>query len=558
MDNNSFLSKFQGRTEIIGKNGIFELANKNYSYDKDEKIKPRKIENLILKLKNKHKQKQGYQISSMNSSHNNNKKSKSKERKMPLSINSSRIIKNSNSSGNIKVKNRNMLNNNKMGNNNVKVVINDNKNLRNKKNNYINNGANQGRIINSSNQKKKNNNLFQRPNLGSKSNQNKINNYKNKNNIQIKINENRNGSKNKNVKLPVIVTSPLPNNSKNYKKNILTKSPKRYKRQNSSNFNSSDKSIKNKFQKINKNYYSERRPQSLKHSSLDIYNNQKRHKLNAYQEKPVDNKIKLFKNYAKTPSSNYLTDKNINISKEKNYKSQNKDQKFKIQKSQSFGNMNMNRQIKYRNNLLNNNVWNKSINDYKENVNNRIFNINDYQNNALYLNNLNYMNNMNNNTNQYNNIYNNMFNNMNSFNINNNLNNHINIKSNIKSNILPKKKMKKGKTITDYIKNFEINEISNKNVFVNNKNSYTSFDNKPKPILPSIRNKFKLKFNNNNNKNEKGNDNILDLEEENKPNIVDILMKQRLLFQNKIPDNSRFKLKPLNNTKNNDEIEAED
>jgi len=76
--------------------------------------------------------------------------------------------------------------------------------------------------------------------------------------------------------------------------------------------------------------------------------------------------------------------------------------------------------------------------------------------------------------------------------------------------------------------------------------------------LPSIRNKFKLKFNNNNNKNEKGKDNILDLEEENKPNIVDILMKQRLLFQNKIPDNSRFKLKPLNNTKNNDEIEAED
>ena len=35
-------------------------------------------------------------------------------------------------------------------------------------------------------------------------------------------------------------------------------------------------------------------------------------------------------------------------------------------------------------------------------------------------------------------------------------------------------------------------------------------------------------------------------------------MKQRLLFQNKIPDNSRFKLKPINNIKNIDEIDADD
>jgi hypothetical protein len=116
--------------------------------------------------------------------------------------------------------------------------------------------------------------------------------------------------------------------------------------------------------------------------------------------------------------------------------------------------------------------------------------------------------------------------------------------------------MKKVKTITDYIKNYEINEISNKNVFINNKNSYTSFDNKPKPILPSIKNKFKIKFNNN--KNEIKNSNNLGLEEKNNPNLVEILMKQRLLFQDKIPDNSRFKLKPMNNTKNIDEIDSED
>ena len=548
MDNNSFLSKFQGRTEFIGKKGIFDLVKKNYSYEKEDKIKPRKIENLILKLKNKHKQNK---ISHTNSSHNNSKNYKSKDNKMPLSMNSSRIIKNSNSIGNIK-NGRNIFNNNKIENNNVKVVINDNKKLRNKKNNYMNNGSNQDRIINSSDQKKNKNtknNLIQKQKFVSKSSQNRINNYKHKNNIQLKINENGNGPKNKNIKLPVIVTSPLSNNSKHYKKNILTKSPKIYKRQNTSNLNSNDKAIKNKFQKIDKNYLSDKRPQSLKHSSL------KKQKLNPYQEKPVDNKMKLFKNNAKTPSSNYQIDKNSNKSREINYKSQNKDKKFKIQKSQSFGNMNMNHQIKYRNNLLNNNIWNKSIiNDYNEHINNRIFNINDYQNNALYLNNMNYMNNMNNNTNKYNNIYNNMFNNMNSYNINN-INNHINIKSNIKSNILPKKKMKKVPTITDYIKNYQINEISNKNVFVNNKNSYTSFDNKPKSILPLIRNKFKFKFNKNKKDNE--NNNKEGLEEKNNQNIVEILMKQRLLFQNKIPDNSRFKLKPINNTKNIDEIDAD-
>ena len=544
MDNNSFLNRFQDRTEFIGKKGIFDLVNKNYSYEKDDKLKPRKIENLILKLKNKHKQNQ---ISYTNSSHNNSKNYKSKDNKMPYSMNSSRIIKNSNSNGNIKNR-RNIFNNNKMENNNVKVVINDNKNLRNKNNNYINNGNNQDRIINSSNQKKRKNNLMQKQKLVSKSSQNKINNYNHKNNIQIKINENGKGSKNKNIKLPVIVTSPLSNNSKYYKKNILTKNPKIYKRQNSSNFNSSDKAIKNKFQKIDKNYLSDKRPKSLKHSSL------KNQKLHPYQEKPMDNnKMKLFKNNVKTPSSNYQTDKNNNISREINHKSQNKDNKFKIKKSQSFGNMNMNYQIKYRNNLLNNNIWNKSINDYNEHANNRIFNINDYQNNALYLNNMNYINN---NSNKYNNIYNNMFNNMNSYNIKNNLNNYINIKSNIKSNIVPKKKTKKIKTITDYIKNYQINEISNKNVFVNNKNSYTSFDNKPKPILPSIRNKFKFKINNNKNDNE--DNNIAGLEEKNSPNIVEILMKQRLLFQNKIPDNSRFKLKPINNIKNIDEIDADD
>jgi hypothetical protein len=355
---------------------------------------------------------------------------------MPLSMNSSRIIKNSNSSGNIKIR-RNIFNNNKFENNNVKVIIKDNKNLRNKKNNYIDNGSNQGRIINSSNQKKVKNSLIQKQKLVSKNSQNKISNYKNKNDIQIKISENGNGSKNKNVKLPVIVTSPLSNNSKHYKKNILTKSPKKYKRQNSSNFNLSDKAIKNKFQKINKNYLSEKRPQSLEHFSLKIYNNKEKQNLPPYQEKSMNNKIKLFKNNAMTPSSHHHTDKNRNISREINYKSQKKDWKFKIQKSQSFGKMNMNSQIKYRNNLLNNNIWNKSINDYNEHTNNRIFNINDYQNNALYLNNMNYINN---NSNKYNNIYNNMFNNMNSYNLKNNINNHINIKSNIKSNILPKKK----------------------------------------------------------------------------------------------------------------------
>ena len=110
MDNNSFLNRFQDRTEFIGKKGIFDLANKNYSYEKDDKLKPRKIENLILKLKNKHKQQQ---ISHTKSSHNNNKNYKSKDSNMPLSMNSSRIIKNSNSSGNIKIR-RNICNNHQM------------------------------------------------------------------------------------------------------------------------------------------------------------------------------------------------------------------------------------------------------------------------------------------------------------------------------------------------------------------------------------------------------------------------------------------------------------
>ena len=281
MDNNSFLSKFQGRTEFIGKKGIFNLVNKNYSFEKEDKLKPRKIENLILKLKNKHKEQL---ISHIKSSHNNNKNYKFKDSNMPLSMNSSRIIKNSNSSGNIKIK-RNIFNNNKMENNNVKVIIKDNKNLKNKKNNYINNGSNQGRIINSSNQKKVKNNLIQKQKLVSKNSQNKISNYKNKNDIQIKISENGNGSKNKNVKLPVIVTSPLSNNSKHYKKNILTKSPKKYKRQNSSNSNSSDKAIKNKFQKINKNYLSNKRPQSLENSSLKIYNKKKKAKTSSISGK---------------------------------------------------------------------------------------------------------------------------------------------------------------------------------------------------------------------------------------------------------------------------------
>ena len=131
---------------------------------------------------------------------------------------------------------------------------------------------------------------------------------------------------------------------------------------------------------------------------------------------------------------------------------------------------------------------------------------------------------------------------MNNINRNNNFNNINSNNTNINNNSSYKVKLGNISSINEHVKKYEINK--RKNFFnKNNPNNiqddkfYNSFDNKS--ILPSIPNNK----NNINNINQNNFNN--DLGEEKNENILDKLMNQRLMYQNKMPENSRFKIKFL-------------
>ena len=474
MDNNSFLNKFKGRTEIVGKEGLIGVMNNLHNniigYEQKQKI------NTPLKFKrNKILDNEYSYIESIVKDEFNKNinfipqlKSSIISNKVPDNIESQKII-----------------------NNNSNIINITNKN---EKQNY---GINSG-IKN--NIKKFNYKSLENPKRLFKLVDNAYmgqNGVINKENLNIKSCILK---KNKNKKLPIIVSHGINKEKNNLNKNNILKVNKSYEKNNTFNINL-------KKQILNQNLY-HKNNEDLAEKNID----KKYKKLNTFKEENL-NKNKLSELYIKRNFSEIFSSRNILRQKssieniEKTYNNilnkikkdftlldTLKDKINKIQKNNSFIN-----EYKYRENLNKNNY------ELKNNNNNNINNIN----------NINTYNNKNNSKNlniNMNNIKDNM----------KNINNH-NQYNNNNNNIINASDLNKNKI-----------EEQKENYLNNCSDNYKKFDIKLEVI--------------NEEEDDKNTTNINNIENEKKQNYLEVLMNQRLYYQNnKIPDNSRFKLNQFNN-----------
>ncbi len=576
MKNNRSINKFDGKIEPLKKrvksnsinnNNNRNNNNRNNSSINNNKNQQKKNEVLMPRIRNNRYKNDNYnylanqnrsqEINYYNKKYNIKSRSRSKSaRRLPNKSNSSSNIRRSNSNNNIINSKQRVGRNNSRGNKNIMIEVN-NSYIYNKRNNNINGGIkkNKYEYITRSEEKplkiknqleknpKRNNFNIQNNKIMRSPSNNIIKNKKiNKENYFLYDNKknvnNRVFNNNKKIKLPIIISSPSSKNRrhKNNYQRIKTFTP--------------NYQIQNKNQDFfNKNNY-QKRPENMKLNALKKLNYIKAKPHTFQNDSIVKKKILSRKNLDSSSNRIVLNNKpNIRNNFFGQYNERIKSIKNnmlnpnlinKIMKSQSFVDSSNKINNNNNNNNLRNRNSNKLINSNKELYINRN---NNYVNNPFYNNNNNndnkanyyYMNNL---RNSYDNNYyamdnNNYYNNMNNLFNNNNPN---------KRNIIFNNRKNNNNTIKNYINNYDVkqkmnivNENSQHNIQEDIR-SYTSFNNPPL-LLPNIQSnndygKYNMNMNNN----------YLD---DNKDNVLDVLMSQRLNYQSKIPNDSRFKIKLL-------------
>ena len=485
MKEDSFLKKFEGRTEQIGKNGYTGIMNNVHINIMDYIPKPKKLKKPKTKV-----DKYEHIRSSISEEFNKNINfiSQTKKISSPPKKNKKEEIEkiNDNSIKNNKINNINKFNmKNNLENSKIKLKEKDKpiKLLKHIQFNIINgNDKNNARVIQGYRIKNKNDN-----NINPKRIINIENNYPSNNNNKLIISKKRSNSIELNLKLPKIPPPLIPSPKKNLN-NLLI---------NDSNI----KKPKKHQERIN--------TFTPTHNNVEKPNSKK-----------ISDNIKESKNKRINTENfglkNYIIKKNYNFPKIAN-------------KSSPFTNVENNKNIKIYNkkkDLILNNIKNDFL--MLDSIKNRANNLaksqileekNNYQfnNNKLF----NYINNKDNNKQQ-------------SFDYSNQTSDSKDIiKKNLNINL----------SRNYYHENFgDFNE--NKNSEINDdKKPHTSFDS---PIhIPKLKNKLDIIHE----ESEDENKYITDVkfnnsfEDKEKLNSLEILMKQRAHFQNKIPKDSRFKLK---------------
>lgn len=344
MEHDSFLKKFQGRTEVIGRGGLLDIMNNVHINVNDYQVKPKKPRNSAFKRKKSLKEQYNYVTSEVSEEFNKNKNFTPQLRSLSISSKSnknSEINKNNENNKNTEVnKNNNQKKNNstnikneniKKNRNNKSIEISKTEKSKNNENKKNNTTSQKNKIIEfTKKQKEKPIKLF----IYTEENNNKKQNKENKkseemkNNIKISQSPNKNKksqiieyrnkiNKNKlNIQLPSIVTdSASPKNSS--KNNLRVKPNKSYDRANT--FTPKLKNS-NKYQN-NINNESEKNYQSLKEILGKKIKNDKKGKNENFQNNSlslpkIDNKRKY-----SSPNKNikeFSNKKNNDIQKEYN------------------------------------------------------------------------------------------------------------------------------------------------------------------------------------------------------------------------------------------------
>lgn len=563
MKNDSFLKKFQGRTEIIGRGGLTDIMNNVHINVKDYQVKPKKQFSKVARKKSSPKNEYNYIKSEISKEFNKNKNYIPQLRSLSMSAKPKKNNDNfNNNNNNIRV-NNNIKNNNSRSKQNIYDTQHKNSIQKNRVTEHLKKSkekpiklfknSNENEILafsqkdnkeKNSNSKKeeiKNNNKKQSPDKSNKNNKNNNNQYKDsKNRNRIKID----------AKLPSIVrgsVSPIPKSKNIF--NPKVKANKSYERVNT---------YTPYFKKDFKDHESEKNYQSLKEILGNKVKN-KRDNNDIFQSNSLNlPKINVNKKLINSSNKNlkeFTNQRNNFIQKNYNNILHNikndfllldsiKNRTNQLDKNKNFTERNyQNRKINFQTNNkgINNNfkIINKNINNFNKIKDYNISNNNNYSKNNI--NNYNGTNNQNNLI-EYNSSY--------------NLNNFIepNNSDMLYLNDINNKEKK------DNI-NYRYNEVNNNsinsNIYKTNNNdnsifdsyekkkAHTSFDNPP--VLPKLKKKLDII----NEENEDDNKFITDFQINNNIgndrnlNTLEILMKQRMFYQNKMPNNSRFKLKQI-------------
>jgi hypothetical protein len=514
MDNNSFLKKFQGRTEVIGKQGLLGVMNNVHINVNDYKYrqKPKKQINIRLQRQNS-KDQYNYISSEISKEFNKNKNfipqlksasnryTNNKENNKNISNNSQNKIKNKNENYNINSPKRN----NKKNNEN-------NFPMENRINRYTNKASEKPiKLFKSFDQKINNdpNKYKSQNNLQEKQSKRPIQELKK--NVYDNANNNRRNFSSKNRELNIKLNLKLPKIASKYQENNDTnkkqKVNKSYEKK-----NTFTPKIKNSFlKKINfRNNYteeSEERPNSLKKAiEGKMGNNKKKNKHNTFQGVSLSNNIKLPK--INLNRNNNFSGKNT---KKFNPNPRNSDVLNNIKRDfmmldsiKNHGKIQKNKSFKDKNDHKNSfNINNKNVNNqYKNRVsNNDLFNYN--------------INNFNNNYNNMNYLY--------------NSNNKINSRNNM-NYYNEKKKISKSYDDDQFYNDFNENIV---NTSSGRPQRLQDFNDRLDIISEEEEDRFITNsqnnyFNDGNNRQSQ--------------NILEILMNQRRNYQNRLPNNSRFKL----------------
>ena len=578
MENNSFLKKFQGRTEIIGRGGLMDIMNNVHINVKDFQPKPKKQSNTIGKNRKKSpKDEYNHITSEISKEFNKNKNYVPQLRSLSNSIKL-------NNNENNKINNKNIARidiNNKKNNNILKnnqnqyEISNNGKNKKTGKNNnkeqeqkskvqdYKNNqkdkpiklfkylDQNQN-IINNQKQKRQSKDKENNKKKEYDTKNIRYNNNKSQNNIlnNNSINNSKSINNNKKMKIQLPIIIPQSISSKSKSNNNLPNIPNVNKKQNYKRMNTFTPIIKKNIN--NKNYESEKNNKKLKEIiRKKIMNNRKER--NYFQNNSVSlPKINVNKSI-NINNSPYINIKEYNYQKNSNMKNEYNNIINNIRKDFLLLDSIKNR----NNNNKNNNLTDRHSNDKKINYQINNMSVNTKSNNIKLIDN-NLVKNFNKNHKKINNYINHSYNKINSINNNNNyynLYNQNNLKGN-NNNDLNLFNDLNNNTNNDNINNrYNINSNNiNNNENINDgqsigykeKKAHTSFDN-PKR-LPKLKNKLDII----NEEEEDDNKYITDIQigniygNEGNLNTLEILMKQRMFYQNKIPNNSRFKLKQVN------------
>ena len=536
MDNDSFLKKFQGRTETIGKEGLLGVMNNvhinvndyKFNYIHNQKTK-KQAKQINLNVKKQNSKDQYYYITSEISKEFNQNKNFIPQLKSSIKLsNNKENNKNSYNNSPNKIKNKDDINGSIPQKRNIKKSNEKNLALENRINRHINkaiekpiklfNSLDQ-KIYNSPKKYQSQNHLLEKPN--------KIpNNELKKNSIVIEKNNIRRNlsSRNKelniknNMKLPKIASQSKQqenyNTNNNYKSNIN----KYLEKKNTLNHKINNK-IRDKFNFQN----SEERPRSLKSAIKGkINDNKNKNKHNTFQGESISNKIRLPKinlYRSNNTSSKNMLKKNNNI----NFHTPN------INNNEALNNIK--RDFMMLDSLKNNgkilkskafkekNSQSNNINNFNKIVNNKNINrvSNSYENDIN-----NYNNNLNN---PYNDSY--IINNLNNYDMTNNMKYIYNSDNNL---------INSGNNINYY--QFNNNEQFYDNHSENRAN--TSFERPQK--LRGLNNRLDII-------NEEEEDRYItgfknnNFNDNQNFNSLEILMNQRRNYQNRLPTNSRFKIK---------------